>query len=69
MIKNFRRQGIATALMKNLLEKLSAEKFQRVSLSVQKENLAAVKLYKKLDFKIFSENEFEYIMIKKFYSR
>ena len=63
VLKNFRRQGIATALMKNLLEKLSAEKFQRVSLSVQKENLAAFELYKKLGFKIFIENEFEYIMI------
>ena len=63
VLKNFRRAGIATALMKNLLEKISAENFRRVSLSVQKENLPAVNLYKKLGFKIFSENESEYLMI------
>ena len=62
VLKNFRRRGIATALMKNLIDKLTAENFEKISLSVQKNNIIAVKLYQKLDFEIFHENELEYIM-------
>lgn len=62
VLKNFRRRGIATALMKNLIDKLTAENFAKISLSVQKNNLIAVKLYQKLNFEIFHENESEYIM-------
>lgn len=59
VLKSFRRQGIATALMKNLLEKILAENFNQVSLSVQKSNEIALNLYKKLGFKIFRENKFD----------
>ncbi len=62
VLKKFRRAGIATALMQALLKKLAAEKFQRVSLSVQKENFAALELYRKLGFEIFRAAESEYIM-------
>lgn len=62
VLKNFRRKGIATALLTALLKKLAAEKFRRVSLSVQKENSVAVALYKKLGFEIFRTNESEFIM-------
>ena len=65
VFKNFRRQGIATALMINLIEKLSAENFTQISLSVQKNNFIAVELYKKLGFKIFREIDEEIIMILK----
>ena len=64
VLKNFRRAGIATALVQILLKKLAAENFQQVSLSVQKENTAAVNLYRKLQFEIFSESESEYILKK-----
>ena len=59
ILKNFRRQGIATALMKSLLEKIFAENFTQVSLSVQKSNEIALNFYKKFGFKIFRENEFD----------
>ena len=62
VLKNFRRRGIATALMKTLIDNLTAENFEKISLSVQKNNIIAVKLYQKLDFEIFHENELEYIM-------
>ena len=57
ILKNFRRAGIATALMQTLLKKLAAENFRQVSLSVQKENFAALNLYRKLNFEIFSETD------------
>ena len=57
VLKNFRRQGIATALMNKLLEKIFSEKFTQVSLSVQKSNEIALKFYEKLGFKIFYENK------------
>ena len=63
-IKNF-GEVIATALMKNLIEKIFANNFQQISLSVQKNNFIAVELYKKLGFKIFREIDEEFIMILK----
>ena len=65
VLKNFRQRGIATDLMKSLIEKLYEEKFHQISLSVQKNNFIAVKLYKKLGFKILKENDDEYIMLLK----
>lgn len=62
VLKNFRRAGLATALIQSLLEKLAAKNFRRVSLSVQKENLAALELYRKFGFEIFAETESEFIM-------
>ena len=51
-------------MMKKMINILKEKKYEKVSLSVQKNNYA-VKLYKKLGFKIFKETEEEYIMIKK----
>ena len=59
VLKNFRRRGIATALMKNLLEKIFEENFKQVSLSVQKSNEIALKFYKKIGFEIFQENNWD----------
>lgn len=65
VLKNFRRRGIATALLKKILARLAEKNFKRVSLSVQKENSAAVALYWKLQFEILDERGEEYLMIKK----
>ena len=59
VLKNFRRKGIAFAMMN-----LTKKNFKRVSLSVQKENSAAVNLYRKLNFEIVDERGEEYLMIK-----
>ena len=64
VLRNFRRRGIATALMKNLLARLAKKNFKRVSLSVQKENSAAVKLYRKLNFEVVEVRGEELLMIK-----
>ena len=64
VLKNFRRRGIATALMKNLSARLAEKNFKRVSLSVQKENSAAVKLYRKLNFEVVEVRGEELLMIK-----
>ena len=67
-VKDFGTQaadcGIATALLKRLLTRLAEKNFKRVSLSVQKENAAAVALYRKLNFEIIDERGAEYLMIK-----
>lgn len=62
ILKEYRNQGIGTQLLKELLHLLKLRSFSKVSLAVQKENYA-VKMYKKLGFKIFDENDQEYIMI------
>ena len=59
----FRRRGIATALMTALMNKLRAEGFCRASLSVQKANVVALKLYDKCGFKILRETDSELIML------
>ena len=43
--------------MKNLLQKIFAENFKQISLSVQKSNEIALNFYKKLGFRIFRENK------------
>ena len=65
VLKDFRRRGIATALLEKLLARLAEKNYKRVSLSVQKENSAAVALYLKLQFEIIDERDEEYLMIKK----
>lgn len=60
--ENFRRRGIATALINRIFACLAEKIFNYVSLSVQKENFAAVNLYRKLNFEIFAEKSSEYIM-------
>ncbi len=64
VLENFRRKGIATALLEKIFIKLAEKNFKRVSLSVQKENLAAVELYRKLNFEVVEERGEEFLMIK-----
>ena len=60
--KEYRRRGIGTALVHEMLGLLKRSGYSRASLSVQKENFA-VSMYTKLGFRIFSENDSEYIML------
>ena len=62
--RNHRRQGIGTALIKEMINCIRQSGYTRASLSVQKANYA-VKMYMKLGFEIFSENDEEYIMLIK----
>lgn len=62
LYKEYRGFGIGTAMMKEILALLKAQKYKQVSLSVQKANYAA-KLYQKVGFEIVRENEEEYIMV------
>lgn len=62
LYKEYRGQGIGTALMVKMLELLRESGYKRASLAVQKENYA-VKMYKKVGFEIVDENAEEYIMV------
>lgn len=63
LYREYRRLGIGTALMKEMLALLKTQGYSRVSLSVQKANYAA-KMYQKIGFEIVRENEEEYIMVR-----
>ena len=63
LYSDFRGQGIGTALLENMLLLLKSENYEKVSLSVQKENYAC-KMYLKAGFEVVSENDEEYIMIR-----
>lgn len=58
----YRRQGIGTALMQEMLALLKADGYRQVSLSVQKANYA-VRMYRKTGFAVAAEHDEEYIMI------
>lgn len=62
LYKEYRGLGIGTAMMKEMLSKLKQKSYNKTSLSVQKANYV-VKMYEKVGYKIFSENEEEYIMV------
>lgn len=64
LLKDFRKQGIGTELMKRILVILKERGYRQVSLSVQKMN-QAVRLYKRVGFELYHENEEDYIMICK----
>lgn len=61
LYKEYRGYGIGTELMKKMLAELKLRGYKKASLAVQKKNYA-VKMYKKLGFKIIDENDEEYIM-------
>ena len=64
LFKEYRNQGIGTQLMQTMIKYLLERDYIQTSLSVQKENYA-VKLYKKLGFKIIHENNEDYLMLLK----
>ena len=63
LYKNFRGQGIGTKLLDEMINLLQNFGYNAVSLSVQKKNFA-VKIYKRAGFKVFLENDDDYIMIR-----
>ena len=60
----FRKSGIGTALLNDMIAKERAAGYSRLSLSVQKANYA-VEMYRNAGFYAVSENEYEYIMAVK----
>lgn len=62
LYKEYRGCGIGTALMEQMLSSLKQMGYKKTSLAVQKENYA-LKMYLKVGFEIFDENEEEFIMI------
>lgn len=62
LYKEYRGKGMGTLLLKELLLELKNAGYERVSLSVQKENYAA-EMYKKHGFFVYQEKEDEYIML------
>lgn len=62
LYKNFRGRKIGTTLLLNMLSLLKSKGYEKVSLSVQKENYA-YRMYIKSGFEIVGENEEEYIMV------
>ena len=63
LYKEYRNQGIGTALLGQMIQLLRREGYEKVSLSVQKENYAS-RMYLKAGFDILRETEEEYIMAK-----
>lgn len=64
LYKEFRGMGIGTQLMKHMLLVLKENGYEKVSLSVQKENYA-YKMYRNLGFETVAEREEEFLMVKK----
>ncbi len=62
LYKEYRSSGIGTKLMTTMLDELRRRGYDRTSLAVQKANYA-VKMYRKVGFKIIDENDEEYIMV------
>ena len=62
LYKEYRHQGIGTALMQNMLNLLKQSGYKQVSLSVKKENFAT-RMYLNLGFSIIRETDEEYIMV------
>lgn len=65
LYKEYRGNGMGTALMNQMLVTLREKGYTKASLAVQKANYA-VRMYKKLGFQIIDENEEEYIMVYEF---
>ncbi len=62
LYKEYRNFGIGTRLMETMLCELKDRGYNRTSLAVQKANYA-VRMYKKVGFEIYDENDEEYIML------
>ena len=64
LYKEYRGQGIGTDLMKEMLELLKTQGYEKASLAVQKANYA-VRMYRKVGFEVIDENDEEFIMVCK----
>lgn len=61
LFKEYRNQGIGSALMNKMIDYLKRKGYSQASLSVQKANYA-VKLYKKVGFQVIRDENEEYVM-------
>lgn len=61
LYKEYRGRGIGTELLGRMLERLRADGYERVSLSVQKENYA-YRMYRKAGFEVVTAQGEEYLM-------
>lgn len=68
LYKDYRGRGIGTRLMQKMLDLLSDKGYARASLSVQKENHAAICVYEKTGFRIVGDgaDDSEWLMVCKF---
>jgi len=62
LYKEYRSRGIGTQLMRRMLEKLKADGYQSVSLSVQKANFA-LQMYRKAGFLPVADHGDELLMV------
>ena len=62
VLEEYRNQGIGTRLLNEFLNELRNKGYKRVSLSVQKANYA-LNMYIKCGFKIYMDNNEEYILV------
>ena len=62
LYKEYRGLGIGTELLRQMLEKLRQEGYERVSLSVQKENYA-LRMYQRAGFKTVEDRGEELLMV------
>lgn len=65
LFKEYRGCGIGTELMSQMLELLKEKGYEKVSLSVQKENYA-LRMYERLGFKAVIDKDEEFIMEYRF---
>lgn len=52
VLKNYRKNGIATELIKEFIRYLKYKRLNQISLNVNQKNIDAIKLYKKLGFEL-----------------
>ena len=62
LYREYRNRGIGTQLMRRMLERLRADGYKRVSLSVQKANYA-LQMYRKLGFVPITDHGDELLMV------
>ena len=65
VLKPYRGQGIGTALLCTLMERMGKTGFRALSLSVQKSN-PALRLYRRAGFCVVRENDEELVMERRF---
>lgn len=65
LYKEYRGMGIGTELLRQMLEKLRQDGYERVSLSVQKENYA-LRMYQRAGFKTVEDRGEELLMVLTF---
>lgn len=64
VLKKYRKQGIGTRLMLQMIDYLKINGYKQTSLAVQKNNYA-VQMYQKIGFEIVKDIEPEYLMVLK----